>query len=375
MLRGPLIRSTDRGSPATSRTAAEALSAGLGGAFSSMVLYPIEICKNRLQASQVSGAWVAWVPLHKARCWMEERRYGPVTHGNRGAASNLPSCLRGGSILQHALRMMESGSIHKPCCASLDQCRCRSRSKARKAQQKERRRERRGAEHAHCSPARCDAHHVLTLLHHTTLGCNSSVSVPWSLHFPLPPARTISCMYICIYTYHACAEANDSTCAAWCLSLGSCTPRRAFTASTGASSILQCSLPRYQQYRSLAHGIGPAHAPYTRGASSLSRGLRRAGEGAVLLRLYVDRGWMEGCVRWDEYHQQRLPRIPGRVVPPASVASNRCCHREDPDGEGGGEPSIHSSVSSARPLVLPSLSLPALFMSACLSRKDEHAVG
>lgn len=31
---------------------AEALSAGLGGAFSSSVLYPIEICKNRLQASE-----------------------------------------------------------------------------------------------------------------------------------------------------------------------------------------------------------------------------------------------------------------------------------------------------------------------------------
>jgi hypothetical protein len=31
----------------------EALSAGLGGAFSSAALYPIEICKNRLQASQV----------------------------------------------------------------------------------------------------------------------------------------------------------------------------------------------------------------------------------------------------------------------------------------------------------------------------------
>eukprot|EP00281_Chroomonas_sp_CCMP1168_P002951 CAMPEP_0206276108 /NCGR_PEP_ID=MMETSP0047_2-20121206/36121_1 /ASSEMBLY_ACC=CAM_ASM_000192 /TAXON_ID=195065 /ORGANISM="Chroomonas mesostigmatica_cf, Strain CCMP1168" /LENGTH=309 /DNA_ID=CAMNT_0053705585 /DNA_START=48 /DNA_END=977 /DNA_ORIENTATION=- len=31
---------------------AEALSAGLGGAFSSTCLYPIEICKNRLQASQ-----------------------------------------------------------------------------------------------------------------------------------------------------------------------------------------------------------------------------------------------------------------------------------------------------------------------------------
>ncbi len=32
---------------------AEALSAGLGGAFSSTCLYPIEICKNRLQAAQV----------------------------------------------------------------------------------------------------------------------------------------------------------------------------------------------------------------------------------------------------------------------------------------------------------------------------------
>jgi hypothetical protein len=31
----------------------EALSAGLGGAFSSSCLYPIEICKNRLQAAQV----------------------------------------------------------------------------------------------------------------------------------------------------------------------------------------------------------------------------------------------------------------------------------------------------------------------------------
>lgn len=33
---------------------AEAVSAGLGGAFSSSALYPIEICKNRLQASQKS---------------------------------------------------------------------------------------------------------------------------------------------------------------------------------------------------------------------------------------------------------------------------------------------------------------------------------